>query len=117
MKRKFYNFKKIKKHAHSIIPGLSGLLGKRPEMYLPLIWPTYFSKSKGCKIEDLGGKRYFDMTMGVGTNILGYANNEVDLPPAFLSVAPGPNDARSTRDGNESGRFGVSCLSCSLGVQ
>jgi len=65
-------------NAKTIIPGGNMFLSKRPEMYLPFIWPVYFKKSKGCRVEDLAGKRYYDMTMGVGTNILGYANNEVD---------------------------------------
>ena len=29
------NPKKLQEYAHKIIPGLSGILGKRPEMYLP----------------------------------------------------------------------------------
>ena len=37
------NKKKLQKYAHEIIPGLSCLLGKRPEMYLPGgSWPTYY---------------------------------------------------------------------------
>ena len=42
------NNKKLQNYASKIIPGLSGLLGKRPEMYLPGgKWPTYYSKAKG----------------------------------------------------------------------
>ena len=48
-------------------------------MFLPKKWPTYFSKAKGCKVWDLDGKEYTDMSiMGIGTNILGYSNSEVD---------------------------------------
>ena len=37
------NTKKLQEYAHKLIPGLSGLLGKRPEMYLPGgNWPTYY---------------------------------------------------------------------------
>ena len=55
------------------------LLSKRPEMFLPNIWPSYFSKSKGCKVWDLDGKEYVDMSiMGIGTNTLGYGHDEVD---------------------------------------
>ena len=64
--------------AKKIIPGGNMFLSKRPEMYLPDLWPAYFKESKGCKVKDLDGKSYYDMTMGVGTNILGYANNKVD---------------------------------------
>ena len=65
--------------AKSIIPGGVMLLSKRPEMHLPEKWPSYFSKSKGCYVWDLEGKKYTDMSiMGIGTNILGYGNKEVD---------------------------------------
>ena len=54
-------------------------LSKRPEMFLPDKWPTYFSKAKDCYVWDLDGKKYVDTClMGVGTNILGYGNKEVD---------------------------------------
>jgi len=67
------------KKAKSIIPGGNMLLSKKSEMFLPDIWPAYFSKAKGCKVWDLDGREYIDMSlMGVGTNILGYGHPEVD---------------------------------------
>ncbi|MFV8372659.1 aminotransferase class III-fold pyridoxal phosphate-dependent enzyme [Flavobacterium sp. LB2P74] len=67
------------KKAKSLIPGGTMLLSKRPEMFLPDHWPSYFSKAKGCKIWDLDGKELLDMSiMGIGTNTLGYGNDEVD---------------------------------------
>ncbi|WP_166426930.1 aminotransferase class III-fold pyridoxal phosphate-dependent enzyme [Flavobacterium psychrotolerans] len=67
------------KKAKTLIPGGTMLLSKRPEMFLPDQWPSYFSKSKGCKVWDLDGKEYLDMSiMGIGTNTLGYGNDEVD---------------------------------------
>ena len=70
---------KLWKRAKKIIPGGNMLLSKRPEMFLPNQWPTYFTKAKGCKVWDLDGKEYIDMSMmGIGTNILGYGNEEVD---------------------------------------
>ena len=70
---------KLYNRAKNIIPNGSLLFSKRQENFLPNAWPTYYSKAKGCHIWDLDGKRYVDMcSMGVGTNILGYANNEVD---------------------------------------
>jgi len=70
---------KLYKRAKRIIPGGTMLLSKRPEMFLPNIWPSYFSKSKGCKVWDLDGKEYVDMSiMGIGTNTLGYGHDEVD---------------------------------------
>ena len=70
---------KLWKRAKNIIPGGNMLLSKRSEMFLPNNWPSYFSKSKGCKVWDLDGKEYIDMSiMGIGTNTLGYGHPEVD---------------------------------------
>jgi len=67
------------KKAKSIIPGGTMLLSKRPEMFLPDNWPAYFSDAKGCKVWDLDGTELIDMSiMGIGTNSLGYGNDEVD---------------------------------------
>ena len=49
------------------------------QSFLPEKWPVYFSKAKGNVVWDLEGNRYKDFSlMGVGTNILGYANKEID---------------------------------------
>ena len=70
---------KLWKRANAIILGGNSLVSKNPNLFLPNKWPTYFSKSKGCKVWDLNNNLYTDMSlMGVGTNILGYCNNEVD---------------------------------------
>ena len=65
--------------AKQIIPGGNQLLSKRSEMFLPEQWPSYYKKAKGIEIWDLDDNRFFDMSiMGVGTCILGYADDEVD---------------------------------------
>jgi len=70
---------KLWKRAKNIIPGGNMLLSKRSEMFLPDQWPAYFSKAKGCQIWDLDGNEFTDMSlMGIGTNILGYGQPEVD---------------------------------------
>ena len=70
---------KLWKRAKQVIPGGNMLLSKRAEMFLPEQWPAYFSKAKGCKVWDLDGKEYIDMSiMGIGTNTLGYGHPEVD---------------------------------------
>lgn len=67
------------RRAKQIIPGGNMLLSKRAEMFLPEQWPAYFSKAKDCKVWDLDGREYIDMSiMGIGTNTLGYGNDEVD---------------------------------------
>jgi len=70
---------KLWKRAKQVIPGGNMLLSKRAEMFLPEQWPAYFSKARGCKVWDLDGREYTDMSiMGIGTNILGYGHPEVD---------------------------------------
>ena len=70
---------KLWKRAKRVIPGGNLLLSKRAEMFLPDQWPAYFSKAKGCKVWDLDGNEYIDMSiMGIGTNTLGYGQADVD---------------------------------------
>ena len=65
--------------ANNFILNGNMLVSKHPEIFLPNKWPTYYKKSKGCYIWDLDNKKLLDMClMGVGTNILGYCNSEVD---------------------------------------
>jgi len=65
--------------AQGLIPGGGMLLSKRAEMFLPDLWPTYFSAAKGISVTDLDGRTFRDFyLMGVGTNSLGYAHPEVD---------------------------------------
>ena len=67
------------KKAKSLIPGGTQLLSKRPEMFAPDVWPAYYKKAKGCRVWDLDGNEYIDMSiMGIGANILGYADDDVD---------------------------------------
>ena len=75
------SFKTYKKWINNkkIVNGGVGLLSKRPDLYLPVGWPTYYSKAKDCFIWDEHGRKYLDFSlMGVGTNILGYADKDVN---------------------------------------
>lgn len=65
--------------AKKIIPGGTQLLSKRPEMSLPDMWPAYYEKARGCEVWDLDGNKYIDASyMGIGSCILGYADETVD---------------------------------------
>ena len=65
--------------SQKIIAGGNMFFSKNPDNFLPKLWPSYFSKSKKCFVWDLSNKKYTDFClMGVGTNILGYANLKVD---------------------------------------
>ncbi len=69
---------KLYSKAKKVILGGNMLLSKRPEMTLPNLWPSYYSKSKKIFVWDLDNKKYIDMICFVGQNILGYANQAVD---------------------------------------
>jgi len=70
---------KLWQKAKAIIPGGNQLLSKRSEMYLPNLWPSYYSKASGYKIWDLDGNEFNDFaTMGVGSCVLGYADPDVN---------------------------------------
>ena len=61
------------------IPGGTQFLSKRPEMFLPEHWPSYFSKAKGVEVWDLDGNKYIDMSYnGLGACVLGAADPDVD---------------------------------------
>ena len=65
--------------AKELIPGGSMLFSKRAELSHPSLWPSYFAKAKGIKVETLDGAIFRDFsTMSVGTCSLGYGNPAVD---------------------------------------
>ena len=70
---------KIWNKAKKIIPGGNNLLSKRPERFSNGKWPIYFSKAEKINIWDLNKTKFIDMSyMGIGTAILGYANQYID---------------------------------------
>jgi glutamate-1-semialdehyde 2,1-aminomutase len=61
------------------IPGGAQLLSKRPEQFAPGQWPRHYSRAKGAHTWDLDGRRFVDMsTSGIGTCVLGFADDDVD---------------------------------------
>ena len=69
----------MQEKAKRLIPGMTQLLSKRPDMFSLGVWPGYFSKAKGVEVWDLDGNRYIDMSIaGIGANVLGYADPDVD---------------------------------------
>ena len=65
--------------AKAVIPGMTQLLSKRPDMFSLGSWPGYFRKAKGAEVWDLDGNKYIDMSLsGIGANVLGYADPDVD---------------------------------------
>lgn len=112
------------KKAKTLIPTGTELLSKRPEMFLPELWPAYYKKAKGCEVWDLDDNHYYDFAqMGVGSCTLGYANDnvnsavisavnnssmcslnsyeEVELAERMLALHPWADRARFARTGGE----------------
>lgn len=121
---------KVWQRAKKAIPGGSMLLSKRPEMFLPEQWPSYYSKAKGVEVTDLDGNTYIDFsTMSVGACSLGYGNPkvdaavcnavsegvmsslnspaEVDLAERLISLHPWSEMARFARSGGEANAIAV----------
>ena len=124
--------------AKRLIPGGNMLLSKRAEMFLPDLWPSYFSKAKGCKVWDLDGREYIDMCiMGIGTNTLGYSHDEVDaavmatvragnmstfncpeevyLAEKLLALHPWADMARFARSGGEANAIAIRIARAAVG--
>ena len=73
------NFSQLWKEAKKFILGGNMLISKRPEMFLPNLWPTYYSKAKKIYVWDLYGKKYIDFIFAVGQSTLGYSNDIIDV--------------------------------------
>ena len=69
----------MQNRAKGLIPGMTQLLSKRPDMFSLGVWPGYFKKAKGVEVWDLDGNNYIDMSIGgIGATVLGYADPDVD---------------------------------------
>ena len=69
----------MQERAKRRIPGMTQLLSKRPDMFSLGVWPGYYSKAQGVTVWDLDGNEYLDMSIsGIGANVLGYADPDVD---------------------------------------
>ena len=64
--------------AKKIILSCNMFFSKKPDLWLPKYWPTYFTKSKNIFLQDLKKEKLTDMLFAVGHNTLGYCNDEVD---------------------------------------
>jgi glutamate-1-semialdehyde 2,1-aminomutase len=122
--------KKLWERAKKSIAGGNMLLSKRPDLFHPKNWPTYFSRAKGCEIWDLDENKFIDMSiMGIGTNILGYSNEEINdfvisnisngnmstlncpeevhLAEKLLEIHPWANQVRFARSGGEANAIAI----------
>lgn len=51
---------------------------KRAQCFVKGVYPTHLREGKGCYVWDTLGNRYIDFICGLGSSILGYANEEVN---------------------------------------
>ena len=116
--------KALYKKSSKVIPGGVQLLSKRPEIFLPDLWPSYYKKAKGCEITDLDNNKFYDFTnCSVGMCPLGYSNDyvnkevinaikksnittlnsfyEYDFAKLILKLHPWAKMARFTKSGGE----------------
>ncbi len=71
--------KTLRDAAHRLIPGGTQLLSKRPELFLPEQWPTFYQSASGVHVVDADGCRFVDVTIhAVGSCPLGYADPDVE---------------------------------------
>jgi glutamate-1-semialdehyde aminotransferase/spore coat polysaccharide biosynthesis protein SpsF (cytidylyltransferase family) len=121
---------KLYKEAKKLIPGGTQLLSKRPEMFLPEYWPSYYQKATGIEVVTIDGVKMKDFSyMGVGACILGYKDpdvnrevhravdrgnmctlncpSEVELTKLFLELHPWAGMARYTRASGEACNMAV----------
>ena len=121
---------KLYNTAKKIIPGGTQLLSKRPEMFLPDNWPSYYQHNSGIEVTTLDGIKMKDFSiMGIGACILGYTDsdinravkvcidkgnmstlnspNEVELTKLLLEIHPWADMARYSRCGGEADAIAV----------
>ena len=124
MKKKFKKGIALYKKASSIIPGGVQLLSKRPEIFLPDQWPSYYKSAKGSEVVTYDDVKLYDFTnCSVGMCPLGYANPivnksviraikkgntttlnsylEYDCAKLFIETHPWADMVRFTKSGGE----------------
>jgi glutamate-1-semialdehyde 2,1-aminomutase len=50
---------------------------KRPNCLVKGVYPTHLTMGRGCHVWDTHGNRYVDYICGLGSNLLGYGNEEI----------------------------------------
>ncbi len=119
----------FQKYSTKLILGGNMLLSKHPDMILPKLWPTYYSKSKKSFVWDLEKKKYLDAICLVGQSTLGYANpiinravkekisagnitslnskEEVDLAKILVDAHPWAHMCKFAKSGGEANAIAI----------
>ncbi|EAQ78074.1 aspartate aminotransferase family protein [Blastopirellula marina] len=64
--------------ALEIIPGGTQLISRRADRFAHGVSPIYASRAKGARFWDVDGHEYIDWVSGIGSILLGYADDVVD---------------------------------------
>jgi glutamate-1-semialdehyde 2,1-aminomutase len=69
---------KLQDRANKLIAQGALTNSKRPETFVQGVYPTHVERGKSCYLWDYEGKKYFDFITGLGSNLLGYAQEDVN---------------------------------------
>lgn len=50
---------------------------KRPSTFVEGVYPTHLVRGRACYVWDTAGKKYFDYICGLGSNLLGYGQQDI----------------------------------------
>lgn len=64
--------------ARGLIPAGTQTLAKGPTQFVDGVAPKYLARGQGCRVWDVDGNEYIDLSMGVGPLVLGYSYPRVD---------------------------------------
>lgn len=71
--------KEFERRSRAVIAGGALTNSKRPESFVKGVYPTHIKSGKDCYLFDVDGNRFVDYICALGSNLLGYANREIDL--------------------------------------
>jgi glutamate-1-semialdehyde aminotransferase len=69
---------KLLARARGLIPAATQTLAKGPTQHVAGVMPRYLARGRGCRVRDVDGNEYLDMSMAIGPLVLGYCWPAVD---------------------------------------
>src|SRR5262245_50452409 len=67
----------LKQRAQRVIP--NGMWGHMDASRIPVAYPQYFARARGCRLWDVDGREYIDFMCAYGPMVLGYGDPDVEL--------------------------------------
>lgn len=78
MKRTVANSKKLLARAEQVIPRGAQTLSKAPDQFVRGVSPYAIERAEGCRVWDVDGNKYLDLTSSLGAIILGHRHPVVE---------------------------------------